>query len=137
MSSSKPEVGVAVLVTNGNEILLMKRRGSHGAGTWCPPGGHLEHGESPEECAVREAREEADIEIANVRFLAMTNDVFPEGKHYVTVWMMAERVSGEPRIAAAGEMSEIGWFPVDNLPEPRFLPLENLLEGRSYPRMPG
>jgi 8-oxo-dGTP diphosphatase len=128
---------VAILVTRGNEILLMKRRGSHGEGTWCPPGGHLEHGEAPEECALREAREEAGIEIANVRFLAMTNDVFPEGKHYITVWMLGEHRSGEPRIASAGEMSEIGWFPVDNLPEPRFPSLENFLEGRTYPRMPG
>ena len=127
---------MAILVTKGDDILLMKRHGSHGDGTWCPPGGHLEHGESPEECAVREAREETGIEIANVRFLAMTNDVFPEGQHYITVWMMGDSVSGEPRITAAGEMSEIGWFPVDKLPEPRFLPLENLLEGRSYPRMP-
>lgn len=95
MSSIKPLVGVAVLVTHGNDILLMKRRGSHGAGTWCPPGGHLEHGESPEACAVREAREEAGIEIANVRFLAITNNVVPEGTHYPRVfgWM---RINSEP-----------------------------------------
>ena len=44
-------VGVAVLVRRGEQVLLTHRKGSHGAGTWAPPGGHLDMGESFEDCA--------------------------------------------------------------------------------------
>lgn len=47
-------VGVAVIVKRGGKILLIKRQGSHGAGTWAPPGGHIDFGESVEETARRE-----------------------------------------------------------------------------------
>lgn len=78
--------------------------------------------------------EETGVEVSDVRFHAITNDIFPnDGKHYVTVWMEGEYQSGEPTVGAPHEMSEVGWFPWDELPGPLFPPLQNLLEGRSYP----
>ena len=56
-----------------------------------------------------------------------------QGKHYITIWMEGECESGEPAITSPGEMSELGWFAWDALPEPLFLPLANLLAGQSYP----
>jgi len=108
--------------------MLIRRKGAHGAGSWAPPGGHLEFGETPESCAVRETREEVGIEIANVRFIAVTNDIFKEsGQHYITLWMQADWLSGEPKIAAVDEVAEFSWFDWDSLPSPLFLPFENLL----------
>lgn len=129
-----PQVGVGVIVTRGNQVLLMRRANSHGDGTWSMPGGHLEYGESPEACAVREVLEETGVAIADVAFRAITNDVFEaERKHYLTIWMEGKYISGEPTIQAPQEMSEVGWFSWDALPEPLFLPLENLLAGRCCP----
>src|SRR5689334_13966733 len=83
--SKRPMVGVSVLVTKGNQVLLLKRQGSHGSGTWASPGGHLEYGETPEECGVRETLEEVGLEISELTFKAITNDIFAsEGKHYIT-----------------------------------------------------
>ncbi len=124
----RPAVGVAVIIRNGDQVLLMKRQNSHGAGTWAMPGGHIEYGESPEACAIREVEEEVGVRIADPTFRTITNDVFEqEGKHYITVWMEASYVSGEAHIKSAREMSDIGWFSWNALPTPRFLPLENLL----------
>ncbi len=124
----RPQVGVGVIVRNGDRILLMKRQNSHGDGTWSMPGGHLEYGESPEECAIREVEEEAGVQITAPTFRTITNDIFEhEGKHYVTIWMEGRYVSGEARVNSAREMSEVGWFPWNALPTPHFLPLENLL----------
>jgi 8-oxo-dGTP diphosphatase len=128
-------VGVAVIVTRGNQVLLLKRLNVHGAGSWSTPGGHLDFGETPEECAIREAREETGLEIANIAFKAITNDVFEtENKHYISIWMEAEYQSGEAVVAAPYESSEIGWFDWDNLPQPLFLPFRNLLNGNRYPK---
>ncbi len=127
-------VGVSILVKNGDRILLVKRQNVHGAGTWAPPGGHLNFGESFEDCAVRETREETAVEISDVKFRVITNDVFEaEQKHYITSWMEAKYVSGEPRVQAPDEESEGGWFMWGNLPQPLFLPLQHLLSGDTLP----
>jgi 8-oxo-dGTP diphosphatase len=63
----------------------------------------------------------------------VTNDLFEAtGRHYVTIWMEGKS-TGEPFIAAEGEVTEIGWFAWDALPQPLFLPLENLVKKNSYP----
>ncbi len=130
-------VGVAVLVRRGEQVLLTHRKGSHGAGTWAPPGGHLDHGESFEDCAIREVREETGVTITEPRFLAVTNDIFAvEGRHYATIWMEARVEAGEARINSPREMTELGWFDWDDLPLPRFLAFENYLAGRCYPPHP-
>jgi 8-oxo-dGTP diphosphatase len=77
-------------------FLIGKRLGSHGAGTYALPGGHLEFGESPEECAAREILEETGLHVKNVRFLTATNDVMKkDSKHYITMFMVCERMNEE------------------------------------------
>ena len=131
--SEKPQVGTALIITKDDKVLLMKRKGSHGAGTWSPTGGHVDFGETLEGCAAREAKEEFGIEVVDIRFRCVTNDVFEsEGKHYVTIWLEGKPI-GEPFIAAEKEVADIGWFAWDALPQPLFLPLENLIQKNSYP----
>ncbi|MEO6887730.1 MAG: NUDIX domain-containing protein [Ktedonobacteraceae bacterium] len=72
--SKRPSIGVGVIIRDGDQVLLMKRQNSHGAGTWSMPGGHLEYGETPQECAIREAEEEVGVCIADPSFCTITND---------------------------------------------------------------
>ena len=132
--SERPSVGVAVILTRENRVLLMKRKGPHGPGTWTVPGGHMEFGETPQQCAVRETKEEIGVEITDIRFRAITNDVFEsEERHSVSIWMEGKIVSGEPRIVSEKEAAELGWFVWDSLPLPLYLPLENFVKQNSYP----
>ena len=120
-----------MLVYRGDEVLLVRRHGSHGAGTWSPPGGYLDFGEDPAECAVREAREETDLEVAPPRFAGVTNDLFAaDGKHFVTLWFETQHLGGEARAAAPRELTEVGWFARSELPTPLFLPFEHFLAGQ-------
>lgn len=129
-----PRIGVAAIVIKDGRVLLVKRQNVHGSGSWSTPGGHLEFGETPEQCAIRETEEEVDIQITNVHFVAVTNDIFREnGKHYITLWMAGVYISGEPRVAADYEIADLGWFEWDNLPTPLFLPFENLVSQKCYP----
>jgi 8-oxo-dGTP diphosphatase len=125
-------IGTAALVFNDEGFLLMlKRKGRHEGGTWSVPGGHMDFGETPEDTAKREAKEETGIEIGDVRFAGFTNDIFEHtGRHYVTLWMRATWTDGEPMIAAPEEVEEIGWYPLDAMPSPLFLPLKHFLEGK-------
>ena len=126
--SLNPRVGVGVFVFKEGKFLMGQRRGAHGAGSWSVPGGHLEFNESPEETAIREVREETGLEIGNVSFAAVTNDVFTdEGKHYVTLWMKSDWVGGEPTITEPDKFVEQAWVDFDSLPDPLFLPWRQLL----------
>lgn len=64
-------------------------------GTMQCPGGHLEYGESFAQTAMREVQEETGLEVGNVKFLTATNDVFGEGKHYITIFVTCEIVGKE------------------------------------------
>jgi 8-oxo-dGTP diphosphatase len=127
---SCPRVGVGVLVYRGNELLLVRRHGSHGAGTWSPPGGYLDFGEDPAECAVREVREETNADVAPPRFAGVTNDLLAaEGLHFVTLWFQTDHAAGDAVAAAPRELTQVGWFARDDLPAPLFSPFERFLAG--------
>ncbi len=134
-SEKKVKVGVSILIKNGDRILLEKRQGTtHGNGTWGPPSGHIDYGEKPEETATRETQEETGVTISDVKFRVVTNDVFEEAQEqYITLWFDATYVSGEAKVKAPEEESEVGWFTWDSLPQPLFLPLQHLLNGETYP----
>jgi len=127
-------VGVGVILVKDGKVLLGKRKGSHGEGSWAFPGGHLEFGESFEECAVREVAEETGVSIKNIRKMIFTNDLFPiEEKHYVTCYMKAEYQSGEVRILEPHKCETWEWVAWNELPEPLFIPIQNLLKEQIDP----
>lgn len=128
-AASEPRIGVGIVVRRDGRLLLQRRAGEHGGGTWSTPGGHLDFGEHPAACAAREAAEETGVAIAEPVFVGFTNDVFESGRHYVTLWYVAALAHGEASVAAPDELSEIGWFAPDALPEPLFPPLARLLAG--------
>ena len=123
---------VTVFVLDAQERVLLIRRTDNGL--WAVPGGAQDFGEHIAETAVRETKEETGVDITNVRALGFTNDVFEEsGQHYITLWMAGEFKSGAATVAAPYEASEVAWVAWDVLPEPLFLPLWNLIRGKSYP----
>jgi len=127
-----PRIGVGIVVRRGEELLLVRRSGTHGSGTWSTPGGHLDFGEEPAVCAVREAEEETGVAVGPVRFLGVTNDIFAEeGKHYVTLWFEGDHEAGEAAARVVDELDRVGWFSASALPEPTFPPLRRLLQGET------
>ena len=125
----RPKVGLGVLIIKDNKVLLGKRISKHGEGTWSPPGGHLEFGESFEDCARRETKEECGLEISNVKVVDVTNDIHvSENKHYVTIVMKADYVGGTPFHLEADKCEKWDWFSWNNLPSPMFLAMENFIK---------
>lgn len=121
MEKPNVRVGVGVFVLKDGKFLLQQRQGSHGEGTWSLPGGHLEHGESFEATARREVKEESNVSIKNVRFAAVTNDIFEkENKHYVTIWMVSDWERGEVKNMEPEKCAGQMWATLDTLPKPLF-----------------
>jgi len=138
MSEKIPRVGLTVLLTYEKRgisyVLFGKRKGSHGAGDWAPPGGHLEFGESLADCACREVLEETGIKLdpkclVRAPNMQYTNDIFEtEGKHYVTLFLVA-KLSKRPetKLLEPDKCEEWRWVPFseEGLPTPAFLPMWN------------
>ena len=130
----RPAVGVSAILVRGETVLLGRRLASHGAGAWQFPGGHLEFGESVVDCARREVLEETGLMLASVRLGPYTNDVFvAEGRHYITLFVIAEDAGGDAVVREPEKCAEWAWFRWDALPAPLFLPIANLLRLRFSP----
>jgi len=130
----RPKIGVGVIIKKDDKVLLGKRKGSHGEGTWGFPGGHLEFNESLEGCAIREVFEETGVAISHPRKGTFTNDIFPnENKHYVTLYMLADYESGDVEIKEPEKCERWEWFSWEELPKPLFIPIENLLKENYRP----
>lgn len=138
MEIQRPKVGVGIFILKEGKLLLGKRLSNekHGDGEYCGPGGHLEFGESLEECAVRETREEVGIEIQNVHFLCLSSILAWQGKHYIDVGMIADWKSGEPQVLEPHVRADWDWYTFDKLPSPLFanepLYIEAYKTGKMY-----
>ena len=138
-----PRVGVACLLVGGGplssqqdakKILVGKRRGSHGSGTWQLPGGHLDHGEEWANCAARECLEETGLRVdpGTGRHVATANNVI-EGRHYVTLFVRfdVDMVDvGKPRVEEPDKCECWEWvaYSHEQVPRPRLPPLQDLLD---------
>lgn len=121
-------VGMGILVMRAGRVLLGQRRGSHGAGCYAAPGGHLEFGESFAEAARREVREETGLEITRLRLLSVGNYLFDGTRHYVDVDFACEAPHGEPQLREPEKCAGWAWYDIDQLPEPLFIVTQRMIE---------
>lgn len=134
INNKRPMIGLGVLIYQDSSILLGERKSPHGFNTWGPPGGYLEFGETFEQCAIREVREEAGLCIESASFIGITNNIFTdETKHTVSIFMRAKYISGQEIInSEPDKISSWKWFDMANLPDNLFLPLRHLFETADF-----
>lgn len=130
MSEQNPKVGIGVYILNDNrQLLLGKRKNSHGDGSWSPPGGHLEFMESVEECAKREVMEEIGITLKDVKEIVFTEDFYQdENKHYISIHVRAVMQDGKIEALEKDKCERWEWFDLNNLPNPIFISASNFLD---------
>lgn len=127
-------VGFGVMLLRDGKVLLGKRHEDpekassllKGAGTWTMPGGKLHFGESFEEGARREVKEETGVDLRNVKIITVTNDIV-EDAHFVTLGLLSEDFEGGAEVEEPDEITEWGWFGLDDLPSPLYFPSEKVL----------
>jgi ADP-ribose pyrophosphatase YjhB (NUDIX family) len=109
-----PKLAAGVLVSQAERIVLLRRGIEPAYGSWVFPGGFVDRGEHPEQAAVREAREEAGIEVRLEGILGIYSH--PPGSPVVLVVYHGTVAGGEP--AALDESLEVGLFHPQELPWP-------------------
>ncbi len=127
-TNQRPQVGLTVMIFKNGKILLGKRKNAHGEGEYGVLGGHLEYMESFEDCAKRETKEEAEIEIKNIKFVGLMNLKTYAPKHYVDIGLVADWKSGEPRVMEPHKLESWGWYDLNDLPSPLFANLNTYIK---------
>lgn len=120
----------AAVIVQGGRVLLVRRRVAEGDLRWQFPAGKVEPGETPEQAAVRETREETGLVVEAVRVLG--ERVHPKtGRlmHYV----VCSPISGEAHVADEEELAEVAWVAhaeiPDYVPYGLFEPVQEYLDG--------
>ena len=82
-------------------IILIKRGKEPFRGSWALPGGILEEGETIEQCAVREAKEETGVSVSLRKLVGVFSEPGrdPRG-HYVSIAFLADPVGGSAQAAS-------------------------------------
>jgi 8-oxo-dGTP diphosphatase len=103
----------AIVIEKDEELLLIRRRNPPEKGFWAVPGGHVDPGESPIECAEREAREEVGSVSIGEKVMDFVHDVDIGHRHHCYVFL--GDAAGE--IRAGSDAAEVRWFTLEELKE--------------------
>lgn len=107
-----------VVVDDRGRLLLVKRRVAPKQGMWCLPGGFIECGETPEQAAVRELKEETGLDGSVHSLIGVTTT---PGTLYTSILVIAYLVTRFSGQAAAGDdAAEVAFYPREDFPEIAF-----------------
>ncbi|NDK09845.1 NUDIX domain-containing protein [Candidatus Gracilibacteria bacterium] len=130
-------VGIGSFAVKDGKILYGLRKSKHGEGKYSPPGGHLEYGETIEECAVRELYEETGLiaQEKNVIVYGTLNEIYPNNeKHYINISTFITEFTGELKNMEPDKLEKwewLSWEEIIKLGDKNFLPVQNFIE--KYP----
>jgi ADP-ribose pyrophosphatase YjhB (NUDIX family) len=107
-----PKVAVGAIIGDDNgRIVLVKRAIEPGYGKWVFPGGYVDRGEEVTMAAIREAREEAGLDIRINRLIGIYSYA---GRTPVIIVYAATMIGGE--MAVDEEGLEVRWFEASAIP---------------------
>lgn len=106
-----PTVDVIIEI-NGGIVLIERRNEPLG---WALPGGFVDYGETLEDAAIREAKEETSLEVRNLRLVGCYSDPARDPRQHTISTVYAAEGAGIPR--AADDAANLSIFPIHSIPE--------------------
>lgn len=114
-----PAVGVAVILFDERaRILLGLRNRGDKKGKWCIPCGYVDYDEDIRDAAVREFKEETNLDVSIKKLYAAHSNFHNPDKHSVGIWFLAEPQGGE--LHARDDLDEAAFYALDDLPPMAF-----------------
>ena len=107
-----PTVDIIIEMRSKGIVLVKRKNPPKG---WAVPGGFVDYGESLEEAAVREAKEETNLDVNLIRQFHTYSDPKRDPRHHSISTVYIAKAEGIPK--AEDDAVEIGIFTESNLPE--------------------
>jgi 8-oxo-dGTP diphosphatase len=104
-----PAPTVSVLVVDGDRVLLGKRGGSPGKGTWSLPSGYIDYEEDFLTTAIREAKEETGLDVEIRSIINVVSSFVSPRFHFLGIYVVARVAGGE--LGAGDDLEAVEWFP--------------------------
>jgi 8-oxo-dGTP diphosphatase len=122
----RPYVGVGVVVFKGDNVLLVQRGKKPRLNSWSIPGGAQELGETVEDAAHREIREETSVEIELLGLVEVVNSINRDDEervqfHYTLIDFVAEWKSGD--VVAGDDAADARWVSMEEIDDYNLRPL--------------
>ena len=108
-------IGATAVIVQDNKVLLVKREDFE---VWALPGGGVDEGESLAETAVREAYEETGLEVEITHLIGLYSEIGSWSDWHLASF--AARIIGGSLKPQVGEVLDLQFFPLDELPEDMF-----------------
>ncbi len=96
------------------KVLLVKRKFEPRAGLWSLPAGFMEYGETVEETAVRELKEETNLDVRLTRLFGVYTGCDDPRNQAVLIMYEGDIVGGH--LKAGDDASDVRFFPLNALP---------------------
>ncbi len=111
-----------VIITREKQILLVRHRKGNRL-YWVLPGGRLEYGETFEECAIRELKEETGLDVAVDKALYLSEAIAPDrSRHIVNIFFKGHVTGGTIKLGNEPVLAGVNFFPVSILKETVLFP---------------
>jgi 8-oxo-dGTP diphosphatase len=114
VEQQRPRIGAAVLIEKDGRFLLGLRNKQNAFGTWVIPGGGVGWGETIQDAAVREIKEETNIDVEIVRFIGHKEIInLPGSYHSVVFYYLAKPKHMD--VKASDDISEARFFSIEEI----------------------
>jgi mutator protein MutT len=113
MYYNNPAIGVVLIFQRGDKILFSRRAHEPQKGKWDIPGGFVDPGETLEEAAIREAKEELGITVTSLRYIASNPNLYTENTYVCDAHFLVTEWEGE--LVPDDDVSEIEWKDLDTM----------------------
>jgi len=128
-----PRLGSAVLVRKGNSFLLGKRNKVNAKDMWIIPGGGIDFGEHSKDAALREIKEETNLDVNITKLLCVQEIIATHVDYHSVVFFYEGEAIDLNQLQPSDDVSEVKFFTIDEIKQLNTVQsVQNVLKDAGY-----
>lgn len=114
--SQRPNFRVSVIIINEKEEILLVQHKKASRLYWVLPGGRIEYGENFADCAIRELKEETNLDIEFGKVVYLSEAIAPDrSRHIINIYATGKVLGGEMKIGDEPMLNAVKYLPINEL----------------------